>query len=256
MYQSASGSAVGGYATTNFSPFYGYLSDVRVTTAAVYTGNFSVPTAPLTAISGTQLLLSFNNAGIYDAAAKNNMFTVADAQVSTTQAKFGTTSIKFDGTGDNVSMPSSSNFDFGSGDFTIESWIYVSSYVSSSAIISKGLTAPFLIYLGGEYEIAFYSSTNGSSWAVADLRIATSAATNTWHHIAVTRSGSTVRTFFNGVLANSTTLTGAVFSNSTDVSVGRYTNTFDGYIQDLRVTKGVARYTASFSVPTAPFPTN
>jgi hypothetical protein len=60
MYQSASGSAVGSYATTNVSPFYGYLSDVRVTTTAVYTGNFSVPTAPLTAITGTQLLMSFD----------------------------------------------------------------------------------------------------------------------------------------------------------------------------------------------------
>jgi len=237
----------------------GYLSDCRIVNSAVYNpsnSTITVPTAPLTAITNTSLLLNFTNAGIYDAAAENNMLTVADAQVSTTQAKFGTTSMKFDGTGDNVSMPSSSNFDFGSGDFTIESWIYVSSYVTSSAIISKGSNGPFLIFLGEQNEIAFYSSTNGSSWAVADLRIATSYATNTWHHIAVTRSGSTVRTFFNGVLANSTTLTGAVFSNSTDVSVGRYTNTFDGYIQDLRVTKGVARYTANFAAPTEPFPTN
>jgi hypothetical protein len=157
---------------------------------------------------------------------------------------------------DALTIPSSSNFNFGSGDFTIEAWIYVSAYVSSSAIISKGVNGPFLIFIGASNEISFYSSTNGSGWAVSDLRIASAPATNTWHYIAVTRSGTTVRTFFNGVLANSTTLTGAVVSNATDVSVGRYSSSFNGYIQDLRVTKGVARYTAAFTPPTTAFPTN
>jgi hypothetical protein len=242
------------------TPYYfnGYMSDVRVVTGtALYTGStLTVPTAPLTAVSGTTLLLNYTNAGIYDARANSVLISAGSAQASTTQAKWSPTSLKLSGGTDALTMPSSSNFNFGSGDFTIEAWIYISSYVSSSAVISKGAFGPFLIFIGSSSEIAFYSSTNGSSWAVADLRFATAPATNTWHYIAVTRSGTTVRTFFNGTLANSTTLTGAVVSNATDISVGRYSSSFNGYIQDLRLTNGVARYTATFTPPTAALPTS
>jgi len=240
------------------TPVYltGYMSSVRVVKGtAVYTASFTPSTTPLTAISGTSLLLNYTNAGMYDAATKNNMLSTGTAQASTTQAKWSPTSLKLAGGTDALTIPSSSNFNFGSGDFTIEAWIYVSAYVSSSAIISKGVNGPFLIFIGASSEITFYSSTNGSTWAISDLRFATNPATGTWHYIAVTRSGTTVRTFFNGVLANSTTLTGAVVSNATDVSVGRYSSSFNGYIQDLRLTKGVARYTANFTPPTAAFPT-
>jgi hypothetical protein len=241
------------------TPVYltGYMSSVRVVKGtAVYTASFTPSTTPLTAISGTSLLLNYTNAGMYDAATKNNMLSTGTAQASTTQAKWSPTSLKLAGGTDALTIPSSSNFNFGSGDFTIEAWIYVSAYVSSSAIISKGVNGPFLIFIGASSEITFYSSTNGSTWAISDLRFATNPATGTWHYIAVTRSGTTVRTFFNGVLANSTTLTGAVVSNATDVSVGRYSSSFNGYIQDLRLTKGVARYTANFTPPTAALPTN
>jgi hypothetical protein len=258
MYYNASAVfSVGREAGFSTSYVPGYISSARVVKGtAVYTSTFTPPTTPLTAISGTSLLLNFTNAGMYDAAAKNNMTSVGSAQASTTQAKWSPTSLKLSGGTDALTMPSSSNFNFGSDDFTIEAWIYVSSYVSNSAVISKGAFGPFLIFIGSSSEIAFYSSTNGSSWAVTDLRFATAPATNTWHYIAVTRSGTTVRTFFNGTLANSTTLTGAVVSNATDISVGRYSSSFNGYIQDLRVTKGVARYTATFTPPTAALPTS
>jgi hypothetical protein len=249
MYVGSLGS-VGGY-------FVGNISSLRVVKGtAVYTSAFTPPTAPLTAISGTSLLLNYTNAGMYDAATKNNMTSVGSAQVSTTQAKWSPTSLRIAGGTDVLTMPSSSNFNVGSSDFTLEAWIYVSAYVSSSAIFGNGSGfSPFLIFIGASSEITFYSSTNGSTWAISDLRFATNPATGTWHHVAVTRSGTTFRTFFNGTLANSTTLSGALYNNPSDVTIGRYTNSFNGYIQDLRLTKGVARYTASFTPPTAAFPT-
>ena len=249
------GFAVGAIST----PVYltGYMSSVRVVKGtAVYTASFTPSTTPLTAISGTSLLLNFTNAGMYDAATKNNMTSVGSAQVSTTQAKWSPTSLRIAGGTDVLTMPSSSNFNVGSSDFTLEAWIYVSAYVSSSAIFGNGSGfSPFLIFIGASSEITFYSSTNGSTWAISDLRFATNPATGTWHHVAVTRSGTTFRTFFNGTLANSATLSGALYNNPSDVTIGRYTNSFNGYIQDLRLTKGVARYTASFTPPTAAFPT-
>ena len=232
---------------------FGYVSDMRVNRGtAVYTAAFTPPTAPLTNIANTSLLCNFTNAGIFDQTAKNVLETVGDAKVSTAQYKYGTGSMYFDGTGDYLSAPDNPLLELESGDFTIEAWIYVVSYVSGSAIITKGTgSASFLIYIGGTSEISFYASTTGSSWAISDLRFATNPATSTWHHIAVTRSGSTVRTFFNGTLANSTTLSGSLFNNSNPLFVGYYGAGFNGYIDDLRITKGYARYTSTFTPPTS-----
>lgn len=240
--------------------YIGSLSSLRIVKGtAVYTSAFTPSTIPLTAIANTSLLLNFTNGGVFDGTTNNNLTTIGDAKVSTTESKFAPTSVFFDGTGDHLSMPDSNELEFGSGDFTIEGWIYISSYVNSSAILAKGadISAPYLIFIGASNEIAFYSSSNGSAWNVADLRFATNPATNTWHYIAVTRSGNTYRTFFNGVQANSVTVSGALFNNTSNLFVGKYASTsFNGYMQDIRITKGVARYTAGFTPPTEPFPTN
>lgn len=257
-FNNASTAGIGGNATgASFPgqyPINGYISNLRsVKGTAVYTAAFTPPTAPLTNIANTSLLCNFTNAGIFDQTAKNILETVGDAKVSTAQYKYGTGSMYFDGSGDYLSVPDNPLLELESGDFTIEAWIYVVSYVSTSAIITKGtgVSSPFLIYIGGSSEITFYASTTGSSWTISDLRFATNPATSTWHHIAVTRSGSTFRTFFNGTLANSTTLSGSLLNNSSPLWVGYYNAAFNGYIDDLRITKGYARYTSNFTPPTS-----
>lgn len=153
-----------------------------------------------------------------------------------------------------LSVADNEGLELGSGDFTIEAWVFVTSFVSNSAIISKGGSAsPYLIFIGASNEISFYSSGNGSTWnIVQDLRFATNPATNTWHHIAVTRSGNTFRTFFNGVLANSVTASGTTFNNAQPVLIGRYVADFNGRISSLRIVKGTAVYTGNFTPSTTP----
>jgi hypothetical protein len=106
--------------------FQGYIHGLRVVVgSSLYTSNFSLPTVPPTAVSGTTLLLSSTNAGIIDVTGKTVIETVGDAKVSTAISKFGTGSIIFDGTGDYLAAVK--NIPVGSGDFTIECFVYLAS---------------------------------------------------------------------------------------------------------------------------------
>jgi len=230
---------------------------------AVYTTTFTPPTAPLTAITNTQLLTSFTNAAIYDNAMMNDLETVGNAMVSTSVKKYGAGSLAFDGTGDWLSVPDSQNFNFGSGNFTIEFWIYLNSVSGTIGILGKRTNeanyAPFIMIVTSS-ALKVYMSINGSLWAVNGLSTST-LSTSTWYNIAVTRSGSTVYMFLNGTSVGSTgTLSGALMTNTSPLYIGADSgspsgsSTLNGYIDDLRVTKGVARYTANFTPPTSAFP--
>ena len=164
-------------------------------------------------------------------------------------------------TGLSVDSPSSI-FQFGTGDWTIEAWIYQRSQHNYSSLIEIGnhlYSNAFTISIGSAHGFYVYSGGfYGPQVNVFTL--------NTWQHVAVTRAGNALYFFLNGTIVGSSS--GYSFTNnltdSTIVSIG-YTygyvpsvnNTFyqcDGYIDDLRITKGVARYTSNFTPPTAPFP--
>ena len=241
------------------SLFVGYLSDVRVTTTAVYTANFSVPTAPLTAITDTKLLLNFNNAGIYDATNKNDLLTENTAQVSTAQKKFGTTSMKFSTLGDRLVLPLSTNRQFGTGDFTIEFWFYRNTTGSAQVLYDQrinGTTVAPAIYInnpGGTYGIYYVA---GATDAISAAGVVPTV--NTWYHVAVSRSGTSTKMFVNGTQVGTT-----YTDNNNYVATPLYIGSnyaanpvLTGYMQDVRVTNGVARYTANFTAPTEAFPTS
>ena len=235
------------------TPVYltGYMSSVRVVKGtAVYTAGFTPSTTPLTAISGTSLLLNFTNAGMYDAAAKNNMLSTGTAQASTTQAKWSPTSAFFNGSS-SLSAIANTGFAYGTGDFTWELWVYMSTTSGNQYILDHGVLSGTLSYNNG---LTYYNPTTGIGSAL--YTTAPTLTAGTWNHIAVARQSGTTRLFLNGTLI----ATGADSNNFGNASVtiaqygggGLYLN---GYIQDLRLTKGVARYTANFTPPTAAFPT-
>jgi len=242
----------------------GYLSNARLVKGSdVYgVGNstITVPTSPLTAITNTSLLLSMTNAGIYDNAMMADLETVGNAQVSTSVKKYGTGSMAFDGTGDYLKTPYTSLFSFGTGDFTVECWANISSVQYTAIISSTSTSISTSMWLLGfsntTNQMTFGIDSGGGAICGADY----TSYLNTWTHIAASRSGSTLKLFFNGVqvnsVSNSTSFTG---DTANPIVLGRrYTNSdqyhLNGYIDDLRITKGYARYTANFTPPTAAFP--
>lgn len=251
---------------TSGNNFPGYISNLRlVKGTAVYTAAFTPPTAPLTAISGTSLLLNFTNGAIYDAAAKNDLETVGNAQTSTTQSKWGGSSMYFDGTGDWLASPDNNLFDFGAGNFTIEMWVYPTAVGQSSLTVlyckpnGSGYSGIAIGQAVGGYGAVIYASSNGTSWNLASGVSAGTMTANAWNHVAVTRSGTNIYGFVGGALGSTTAVsTTALVSTTTQVSIGSSLGTANtyltGYLQDFRITKGVARYTSNFTPPTAPFP--
>lgn len=244
-------------ANTNATPagIVGYLSDTRIVKGtAVYTAAFTPPTAPLTAITNTSLLLNTVNAGIYDNAMMNDLVTVGNAQISTSVKKYGTGSMAFDLIDDCLVAPSSTNFQYGAGDFTVEFWLYFASLPSLTAIIFDQRTAATQVVPTLYYDTNnLYYLTNGA------VRISGAFTTaGAWVHVALCRSAGSTRLFVNGVQLGST-YTDANNYVASPVYVGArwdLQGELNGYIDDLRITKGYARYTANFTPPTAAFPNN
>lgn len=261
-----------------------YISNLRVLKGtAVYIGAFTPPTlAPLatsgaasaasyasttnvnTSFSASQcsLLTNFTNAGIYDAAGLNNFTTVGDAQASTTQAKWTPTSAKFDGTGDYLTAPLNPTNTITSGDFTVEFWLNPNTVATAyQAIVGtrEGDTAGVInwsvLLQANALRTDIYSS---GSVLMAGFVHQTVLSANTWYYCALVRSGSTFTLYVNGVASTSTGTSSATIGQSgTTLWVGRFgassaVSALNGYIQDLRITKGIAR---TITTPTAAFPT-
>ena len=251
------------------NPSTGYISDFRIVKGtALYTSNFVPPSQPLTAIQNSSLLLNMTGAGIYDASTMNNMETVGDAKISTAVSKFGGSSIYFDGSGDYVQIPASNLLDFGTGDFTIECWVYnepistnYPSFIASISGWSAGASGHRFDNVG--YANKFWFGLNGSGGVASGDPFMASTNTfshNTWYHYALTRSGNTWRMFVNGNLESTQTYSGSYNAAFGGMRLGYSTwdgsqGWWQGYLDDLRITKGYARYTANFTAPTSEFKT-
>jgi hypothetical protein len=172
----------------------------------------------------------------------------------------------FDGTGDTLILPNSPIYDFGTGDFTIEGWVYVIALSGSAqeTFIGRGVNAGASFHIalttGGAW--VYYLSSNNSTWNIASAVNIGTNSLNTWQHIALVRNGTTFTPYFNGVAGTTTTSSSAIYwnsgtSNVNQITVGgteASTQVLNGYIDDLRITKGYARYTANFTPPAAAFP--
>jgi len=260
-------------------PLFGNLCNLRVVKGAtVYTGNFTPPTKPLAASgadsagsypsttnvntsfasSATSLLLNFTNAGVVDATAKNVLETVGNAQISTTQSKWGGGSISFDGTSGTYSSGASTTVPLGSGDFVVECWVYLNASKAQGIFDTRATNS-------STTGIALYL-TSGNVWQMvinnAGFNVGGSITNSVWTHVAVVRTSTTLYVYVAGSLVNSSALSNNL--NDTTFLLGTLRDNADatttwklnGYVDDLRITKGYNRgYTGStITVPTAPFP--
>jgi hypothetical protein len=239
----------------------GYLSNLRALQGtALYTTSNTPPTTPLTAIANTALLLNFTNAQIFGSAMTNNFITVGNAQVSTSIFKYGTGSMYFNGTTAYLLAPNSPNFNFGTGDFTIESWVYFNGGLSSAQFIATtnynattGAGGWAFTYRGdiSSLELSVNSNvTYTKAWA---------PSVSVWYHVAVSRSGSNLRFFINGTQIGTTSTSSDNIAGATTLVVGSNLGGapyffLNGYLDEFRMTYGFARYTANFTAPTSQFP--
>ena len=187
-----------------------------------------------------------------------NGFTVTangDAQISTAQSKYGGASGYFDGAGDYLSVADNSLFNFELEDFTIETWLYMQGeglQIIAAKWDADGTNSWQTFYNDGE--LVFMSS---EQTFIASASITSSQ----WTHLAITRQGINLRFFIDGNPID-TLVCGDDLSGTADLSIaandinngGGGANFYMGYMDDLRIIKGEAKYTTSFTPPTSQLP--
>jgi hypothetical protein len=263
---------IGGFSTTSV---VGYVSNLRVTKGgALYTGTFTPSTTPLTTSvsSGTVSLLTCQSNRFVDNAnslalsiGNGNPSVQAFSLFLPTTAYSASTvggSGYFDGTGDYLTAAGNAAFAFGTGDFTLECWVYCNS-ISTGTFDRIAATSDFN-GVGWDWTLNTLASNlymAGTPYAIGSLRL------NEWNHLVYTRSGTAIRGFLNGRLSSYTTGSTQNVSSTSDLRVGfGYSGTpLNGYMGTLRVIKGsiptsyqtssTTTGTQIFTSPTAPLTT-
>ena len=203
---------------------------------------------------------------ILDSSSNNLSVTAVDnAQISTAvNTPFGTGDgvLAFDGNGDYLTVPANADCNFGTGDFTVEAWVNRTLIGDNTIIAGRGPTDGTFMFATVSNELRI--GRNLIAWDLASPTL--SFNTNQWYHFAAVRKNNVAYLFVDGsvVASGSNTQTyNLTEPSNTNFAVGgrqatnnsaAVSNFIQGYISNLRITKGVARYTENFDVPTAPFP--
>jgi hypothetical protein len=213
-----------------------------------------------------------NSTTIIDSSPNNlTVSRFGETKISTTQSKYGSSSIYFDGNGDYLTVPSSNNLNFGTGSFTIEMWINptIVSNTQQKYLFGKranGTAAKWMLsYMDytttsgiNKYRLYFFASFNGTSWGISKSFVGSQYINpNAWTHLAYVRNGSDWKVYINGIGYLLGTSSDSISFDASAFGIGTNTggvpsvanSAYRGYIDDLRVTKGVARYTANFTPP-------
>jgi Concanavalin A-like lectin/glucanases superfamily len=209
-----------------------------------------------------------NSTPIIDSSPRVKSVTVPNgiANYTNSEPKFGSSAIYIDNdiTRQMTIPAATTDLQFGSGDFTIEAWVYPITLIGPvilfetqsdlQSLSGGGVTFRF----GPGANIDVYTDNTNRNWGVTGPN-----PQYGWNHIAMVRSGSTLISFLNGIVVSTGSVNGSVNIGSSTypnamfrVDGSGQAMLFDGFIDDVRITKGIARYTANFTVPTTQFPDN
>lgn len=181
--------------------------------------------------------------------------THGDAQIDTDYSIFGGASGLFDGTGDYLSTDNSSDFDFGTGDWTIDFWIRTNGNTSNNGIISAGNFSPFIGWSIFNNGSLIGLSSDASGTFTTDISYTFGGPPEYWRHVAFVRYGNILTLYVNGASEATLDVTGYIYnSGGTGAAIGRHYINWDdqyysGYLDEIRVSKGIARWTENFTSP-------
>lgn len=209
-----------------------------------------------------------NGGTIIDSSGSNHTITATGTPaIDTSNVKFGTGALLFDGTAGYLSAGTSADWQFAGGDFTIEFWHGY--YAWNGVAFEEPLIGAWSNLSGQGFlwlstvdinnRLTFYHSIAGIPLFGAKTTNSTNGIGTSYRHVAITRESNTLRIFFDGAVEYSGSIIGDIDSAiGTELTIGgvNYTSDkpYNGRLDDIRITKGKARYTAAFTPPTAPFP--
>jgi len=267
-----------GYESRDNAYINGYVQDLRITVGiARYTAQFVPPGFSQNTESNfidvtedkTVLELNFEGTGTMsstnlpaDSSRYGRLATLTGSPTyNTTSARFGSSCGSFTN-GNWFSFAHTSEFNMGSNNFTIECWVYipaVSSIIQGSALIGDLISSSTTSYIFGYFATAgssaltYYLSSNGSTFDIASAVSMGTVPQAQWTHVALVRNGNVFTPYINGIAGTQTTSSLALYPAAVPLCIGSYTGTgvsYVGYMDGLRITNGLARYTTNFVPPT------
>lgn len=223
--------------------------------------HFAVPFAPI--VDSASLLLHLDGAQgsttITDATGRHTLLANGNAQLDTSDSRFGSGSLLLDGAADFLTTPGGGNdFAYGTGNFTIDFWIKFNSVAPAqqrmySAGVGTDPDKPYIDLLGATQLINYgFNSIN-------QIVGTTPLTTAVWYHIAVARSGTNTKLFLNGTQEGGTLVDGTNFSNADSLDCPRFgsnsggASNVSGRFDEIRIVKGAAMWTANFIPPNCPY---
>lgn len=197
--------------------------------------------------------------------AGHSVTAVNNAQIDTAQYKFQTASALFDGAGDYIYLADSDDWNFGANNFTVDFWIRPNDLINTQNICGQcsptGVStyASFgisLVTAESMFKVQAWVFTSGMTQHFVAANIAIGSG---WHHIALIRNGSYLRLYQDGILVGSNSWLGTdpLTNSPNQLSFGRYgeidSSYFNGWLDEIRISKGIARWTANFTPPAEPY---
>lgn len=203
----------------------------------------------------TKLLLHLNN-NVTDISPNTRTITNNNVTFSSATAKFGGYSGAFNGTTAYLSVPDSEDWFFGADEFTIDFWFYSSDFTGNNSVVAQYQDI-------SNYWNLYADATNGWTLIVkneltTDISFnqgVLTANTGTWYHIALVRNGDNFKIYQGGTSVASVTDIDTFYNKAAVLVIGQSGNSqwMDGYLDEVRISKGVARWTGNFTAPTAEY---